>query len=78
MKLENWQILAMAVGAFASIVILDLLLKYQTDEAFRTSFPISPKALFARQIAPVLQAEEQMQEIIRPAEPTIVEPEDEG
>lgn len=59
MKLENWQLLALAIAGFASIVILDLAVKYRTDEGFRKSFPTLNKAQFAQSIAPQLQHEEQ-------------------
>jgi hypothetical protein len=59
MKLENWQLLLIAVGVFAGIVVLDVIIKMQGDENFKVSFPSLPKAKFAKSIAPQLQAEEQ-------------------
>jgi hypothetical protein len=59
MKLENWQLLLIAVGAFAGIVVLDIVLKMQSDESFKIAFPSMNRAKFAKSIAPALQAEEQ-------------------
>jgi hypothetical protein len=68
MKLENWQLIAIVVGAFAGIIILDIATKYRGDETFRANFPKLPSAKFAKSIAPQLQQEEHEYETESPYE----------
>jgi hypothetical protein len=62
MEFKSWQILALAIGAFASIVIIDIVLKYSTDTEFAANFPLTNLAKFAKFQAPKMMQEEQSAE----------------
>ena len=69
MKLNEWQLLGLVVGAFAAVIVLDVLLQYQTNAEFRASFPKLPTAGFAKSRA----GEMIQQEMMPPAAPTFAD-----
>jgi hypothetical protein len=69
MKLNEWQLLGLVVGAFAAVIILDILLQYQTNVEFRAAFPKLPTAGFAKSRAGKMI----QQEMTAPTAPTFAD-----
>lgn len=69
MKLNEWQLLGLVVGAFAIVIAVDVLLKFQGDADFRAAFPKLPTAGFAKSRA----GEMIQQEMTAPTNPTFAD-----
>lgn len=69
MKLNEWQLLGLVVGAFAAVIVLDVFLQYQSNADFRAAFPKLPTAGFAKSRA----GEMVQQEMTAPTTPTFVD-----
>jgi len=69
MEFKQWQIIALIVGAFATVIAVDVLIQYKGDANFRASFPALPTAKFAKTRAPQMVAQEMRQ----PAAPTFAD-----
>lgn len=67
MKLNEWQLLALVVGAFVAVIVVDIALQYQGNENFRQSFPLK----FAQSRAP--QMIQQEMNVQPPGPPSIVD-----
>ncbi len=73
MKLNEWQLLALVIGAFAAVIVVDIVLQYNSNAEFRHNFPLQPNAIFARS-----RAGEMVQQEMAPftaAPPTFAEEE---
>lgn len=70
MKLNEWQLLALIVGTFAAVIVIDVLIQYQGNAEFRANFPKLPTAGFAKSRAGEMVQQEMT---VHPAEPTFVE-----
>jgi hypothetical protein len=69
MQFKQWQLVAIIVGTFATIIAVDVFLQYQSNESFRANFPLSPGAMFAKSRAPEMI----QQEMAPPGPPTIAD-----
>ena len=70
MKLNEWQLVGLVVGAFVVVIALDVFLQYQGNAEFRESFTKLPTAIFAKSRAPQMIHQE-----MTPAEPTYTDEE---
>lgn len=71
MKLNEWQLVGLVVGAFVAVIAIDVFLQYQSNADFRASFPKLPTAGFAKSRA----NEMIQQEMAAPSVPTFADEE---
>ena len=78
MKLNEWQLVGLVVGAFAIVIAIDVFLQYQSNAEFRATFSKLPTANFGKSRAAQMIQQEMTP---RPTEPTYADedrPSEEG
>jgi outer membrane lipopolysaccharide assembly protein LptE/RlpB len=71
MKINEWQLLGLVVGAFALVIALDIFVKYQSDAEMRESFTRLPTMVFGKRRASQMIEQEMTPQ--HPAEPTFAD-----
>ena len=73
MKLNEWQLLALVVGAFAAVIAVDVMLQYRNNAEWAAGFPKLPTAMFGKSRAGEMVSQEMNVPAIRSI-PTVEEP----
>ena len=68
MKLNEWQLVGLVVGAFAIVIAIDVFLQYQSNAEFRATFSKLPTANFGKS-----RAAQMIQQEMTPPQSTFTE-----